>query len=291
MPTVSILILTYNSSRFVTALLDSIEDKIGKFIEDGIYEVVVVDNNSYDDTVAVLRRHPLYKKIRFYESDSNLGYAKGINFASKKAKGEFLVIINPDSELQESDFSKAIEYFDDKKIGICGFLIKDYQDQPEYNAGRFYNILTFTLFSLGMESFFGLRFSPDCNTKVDYVSGGFMMVRADVFSELSGFDEKYFMYVEDMDLCYRAQKLGYDTHFLSFASIRHAGQGSSGKEFAIVNIYKGLVHFHSKNKGLVNVSYVRRLLRAKATLIIFIGTLLGKYDLVSTYKKALQAIK
>lgn len=288
MPTISFLILTYNSSRFVEPLLNSLDEKLGKKIEIGNYEVIVVDNDSKDDTADKIRKHPLHKSLRLFENSSNAGYAKGINLAATKAKGEFLVIINPDSVLIKSDFNKAIEFFNDRKCAIAGFKILNNSGVSELNAGKFYNPITFLLFCAGLEEKFGLRFSPSISTKVDYVSGGFMMIRREIYNELLGFDERYFMYVEDMDLCFRAKKLGYDTYFLPMATIKHAGQGSSSREFAIINIYKGLIHFFAKNNGKVHLLYVKSLLRIKAALIIFIGSLVGKYDLVTTYKKALR---
>ena len=291
MPTVSILILTYNSSRFVDSLLSSVEKKLGINIEDGSIEIVVVDNNSTDDTVDVIRKHSLHKKIRLFENDKNLGYAAGINFASKKAKGEFLVIINPDSILEESDFTKAIEYFDDNKIGICGFRINDYNDQPESNAGKFYNILTFALFSIGLENAFEIRYSPSNSGKVDYVSGGFMMIRRDLFEKLSGFDEKYFMYVEDMDICFRARKSGYKILFSPVVILKHKGQGSSNRTFAIVNIYKGLSIFYKLHGAFLQYIYVRLLLMVKAYLIIVMGMIMNKPRLSATYKEAVGALQ
>lgn len=112
-----------------------------------------------------------------------------------------------------------------------------------------------------------------------------MMLKRSSFEELGGFDEDYFMYIEDMDLCFRAQKMGMQVYFLPFGELKHQGQGSSSREFAIVNIYKGLFIFYKKHKR-GSISYLRFLLRFKAALIIFIGSVLRNYRLVASYRKA-----
>ena len=145
------------------------------------------------------------------------------------------------------------------------------------------------LVAFGLDEKVGIRFSPKKNEKVEFVSGGFMMIKKKVFNELMGFDENYFMYIEDMDLCYRAHKKGYGVHFLPYGSIIHQGQGSSSRAFAIEHIFKGLTIFYNKNKK-GELSYLRFLLRFKAALIIFMGTILRDYQLVAGYRKAVRKI-
>jgi len=122
------------------------------------------------------------------------------------------------------------------------------------------------------------------------VSGGFVAIRGEVFKQLNGYDADYFMYVEDMDLCFRAKELGFKTIYMPCAVIRHQGQGSSNREFAIVNIYKGIQIFNSKHSSFFMQQYVKNLLSLKAALIIFIASVFGRRTLVETYQKALKNI-
>ena len=93
-----------------------------------------------------------------------------------------------------------------------------------------------------------------------------------------------------MDICFRAKKAGFTTMFLPYCAIEHKGQGSSSREFAIINIFKGLVLFYKKHGSFFEELYVRNLLSIKAALIIFVGSILGKRDTVTTYLNALKSI-
>lgn len=293
---ISFLILTFNSSSYVNSLLDSLSKRIDTGVKKGEYEIIIVDNNSSDDTVHKISKYLSEKKeweghVNFEKSKTNAGYASGINLASQKAQGDILVIINPDAELLEADFDALIDRFEtDKKLGIVGLRLVDTLGTSEKTAGKFYNPLTFLLYCFGMEDLFSLRFAPGNTTQVDFVSGGFVAIRKDLFDRLGGYDKDYFMYVEDMDLCFRASETGFKTIYMPCAVIRHQGQGSSNREFAIVNIYKGLQIFYSKHSSFFMQQYVKNLLSLKAALIIFIASILGRRTLVATYQKALKNI-
>ena len=290
MPELSFLILTYNSENYIEPLFDSLLSKISKEVKDGTYEIIVVDNASTDGTANKVNKYQA-THIRFIQSGENGGYAKGINLAAKHAHGKYLIVINPDSTLLEADFKRLVKDFDsDSTLGIGGFVLQNHAGIREKTAGKFYNFLSFLLFAGGLEDVAGIRFSPKEMVTVDYVSGGFVVFRRSVFEQLNGFDEDYFMYVEDMDICYRAKKAGFKTMFLPYCSIVHKGQGSSSREFAIVNIYKGLTLFYKKHRSFMEELYIRNLLSVKAALIIFVSSVLGKREAVTTYSHALKTI-
>lgn len=114
------------------------------------------------------------------------------------------------------------------------------------------------------------------------------MIRRDVFEELGGFDEKIFMYTEDMELCYRAKERGYETYFYPDVEVLHAEHGSTNRTFAIVNIYKNLQYFYKKHKSPFEYYFVKTLLKAKAATLIIAGKIVGSKYLVETYKDALK---
>lgn len=293
MPQISFIILTYNSQKYVDTILGSIFSLCGGKFKSGKYEIVIQDNASTDGTKKTIEKYiEKYPFIKFINSDENAGYAKGINKASSVATGKILLVINPDAQLLEEDFEKLIEEFDrNPRLAIAGLKIVSNDKRPERTAGKFFNPLTFLLFSLGLENMFGLRFSPDKKQKVDFVSGGFVAFDSEKFSHLKGYDEDYFMYIEDMDICKRAQKEKMDVFFLPYGLIRHQGQGSSSRTFAIVNIYKGLQIFYSKHHSFIELIFVKYLLKLKAIAAIIAGKIFGKTSLVDTYKEALKAIK
>ena len=117
-----------------------------------------------------------------------------------------------------------------------------------------------------------------------------MMVRSDVFRNLGGFDENYFMYVEDMDLCLRAKKENYKTYFSPSAIILHKGQGSSSRSFAIKNIYKGLIYFNKKHGNNLSLLLIKSLLVFKASVLVLLGKIINNKYLVLSYKEALKSI-
>lgn len=303
MLTFSFLILTFRSSSVIPQFIDSFIDDILPSIKKGESEVIFVDNMSPDDTFTVTKEHlakyrdlvseegKSAKPIKVIQNTENAGYAKGINFAATFANGEILVIVNPDAELKSHDFEKIRDAFDEEeKLAIAGLRLETYEKTTERTAGKFYNPFTFLIYALGLEDTFSLRYAPQKAEKVDFVSGGFLAIRRESFEKLKGYDTDYFMYVEDMDLCYRAKKAGFITMYLPYATIKHRGQGSSSKEFAIVNIYKGMQTFYRKHSSGIFQWYVGCLLAVKAVSIIFIATIIGKRELAQTYQKALQTL-
>jgi GT2 family glycosyltransferase len=127
-------------------------------------------------------------------------------------------------------------------------------------------------------------------TSVDWVSGGFMLIRASVFKKLGGFDEHFFMYIEDMELCYRLKKAGLKVIYYPEAKAKHVGQASSNRTFAIINIFKGISYFYKKHRSLIEYYIVKSLLMIKALIAIFIGIVSGNAYLRRTYKQALHEI-
>jgi hypothetical protein len=175
------------------------------------------------------------------------------------------------------------------KLGIVGGKILDRNGKPEKSAGNFYSLFRTLLFVLGLDRVF-IRFSPKKPLLVDFVSGGFMLIRRRVFEGLLGFDEDFFMYFEDVDFCARAKKKGFDTAFYPFVFVRHFGQASSDRAFAIVNIYKGFLLFHKKHSGKFSLFLVKLLLKAKALFLLAFAYIFGFKKLFLNYSRAYQAI-
>lgn len=275
----SIIILTYNSSRFIEGLLKSIKD----FAKDS--EVLVVDNDSSDETVKLAKKFDFVKVL---ETGENLGFAKGINYSVKKASGDFLLFLNPDAVFKSGKIEDLISVFDDSSVGVAGGKLLSFEGKTEKSAGKFFNFWEALAIILGLDEALGVRFSPDSTRAVDFVSGGAMTVRRLAFEKVGGFDENFFMYLEDMDLCYRMKKAGYKTIFTPGIVITHAGQGSSSKEFAVLNIYKGLLYFYKSRKSKLEYYLVRFGLQTKARLVYILGRITDNSYYTKTYGKALK---
>jgi GT2 family glycosyltransferase len=123
--------------------------------------------------------------------------------------------------------------------------------------------------------------------QVDWVSGGFMLVKKDAFEKVDGFDERFFMYIEDMELCYRMHNKGYSVFHDPRAIVSHLGQGSSNKAFAIIHIFKGLKIFYRKHRNTLSYTVLLLLLYLKAYISMIVGLITKNKSLVSTYQNAL----
>lgn len=277
----SIIILTYNSQNYIEKLLQSIYE----FNKTSDYEVLVVDNNSQDKTVSVAKKFG--KTVQVIETGDNLGFAKGINFGTKKAKGEFLLFINPDAEWVGGSQDALVKCFNNPKIGIVGGRIVQADGISELSAGKFSGTFESVVTAFGLDNALGIRFSPSTVKQVDFVSGGFMMVRKSVFDKLDGFDENLFMYVEDMELCFRAKKTGFSTLFTPDIVIKHASHGSSSRAFAIKNIIQGYIYFQKKHGDQFSYNLVRFLYFFKAITLVIVGKIMNNKYLVNTYSQVI----
>lgn len=276
MPKISIVILTYNSSRHILKLLQSLEN----IYEKNNLEIIIADNASDDDTLEIAQKSNLIVKVR--EFPSNIGFAAGINAGAKFANGEYLLFLNPDTSYKSGDLSKMIDMFSDSKIGVIGGKMMN-GEVSENSAGKELNLYSTLLIIFGLDDKLSVRYSPEKNQEVGFVSGGFMMIKTELFKKLNGFDEDFFMYVEDADLSKRVKDLGLKTFFTPSVVIDHKPHGSSSREFAVTNICKGLILYHEKHSSKFVKTIVKYLLKLKAYFLVLIGKLVNNNYLVDAY--------
>lgn len=263
----------------MTSILSSID---GKFL----YEVILVDNASSDGSVGMIKQE--FKKIKVIENKENVGFAKGCNIGAKNAKGEYLLFLNSDTQVLDKGFLSMVKFLEENpKVAILGGKLHNADGSIQRSCGKFYNLFNLIIMLLGLERLGFLRSSPNRIQKVDWVSGACMMVRRDVFEKIFGFDEKLFMYMEDMELCFRAKKLGFSTYFYPHLGLKHKSLGSSNRTFAIINIYKGILHFYSRHKSYPEYLIAKTLLILKAGFLILVGFLTFNSELKERYKKAI----
>ena len=282
----SIIIINYKTFDLTKKCIDSLHDLLSKEIGKDV-EIIIVDNGSGEDEVSSLQK--LRDKIGFklVLSKENLGFGAGCNFGTQMAQGENLLFVNSDAKVTLGIIEMADELNRENDLGILGGKIIAENGQTEKSAGKFYNIWHLFLMLIGGQRFGIDRFKPKTFEKVDWVSGGFMMVKKEVFEKLSGFDESYFMYLEDMDLCLRALKTGFKTYYFPNAQIVHRQHGSSNRQFAIINIYKSLITFYRKNTSKIEYNIAISLLFSKAIVSYSLGIIFRRQGLKSTYGEVL----
>jgi hypothetical protein len=288
----SIVILSYNTRDLTLECLKSIVSQYEKELEKNELEVIVVDNNSSDDSIKSIKSYlsdlNFGKAIFLISSNENLGFGKGNNLGAKAAKGKSLLFLNSDTEVLNKGFLTMADFLEkNSRVGILGGKLENIDGTAQKSCGRFYNLYNLLLMLLGFERFGFLRSSPENIQKVDWVSGACLMIKSAVFEKISRFDEKIFMYAEDMEICYRAKKFGFLTYFYPNLSLKHKSLGSSNKTFAIINIYKGILYFYKKHKTYSEYLIAKTLLILKAKILIFLSFIIFNPKLRETYRKAI----
>ena len=234
----SIIIVNYNVKEFLLNLLDSIRIAA---INISI-EIIVVDNASDDGSVELLREKS--PNVKLIANKTNVGFGAANNQAMQIASGKYFLLINPDAIVREDTFTKMIEFFErTSEVGIagCKVLNPDGTLQPACRRSFPGPWTSFTKV-IGLSRLFpksrifaryNLTYLDENQTyEVDAVSGAFLMLRKDVYEKIGGFDEQFFMYGEDLDLCYRAQKLNYKVFYVHSTEIIHY-KGESTKRSSI----------------------------------------------------------
>lgn len=281
----SIIILSYNTKDLTLRCVQSIIDQYGKELKNREFEIIVVDNNSTDGSTESIKHEGIIKLI---QNKENVGFARGCNIGAKVAEGKYILFLNSDTQVFDKGFGGMTKFLEkNSNIAILGGKIQDPDGSVQLSAGKFYNLFNLTLMLLGLERLGFLRVSPSEIEKVDWVSGACMMVQRFVFEKLMGFDENFFMYIEDMEICFRAQKLGFSTYFYPNIELRHKSLGSSNRTFAIMNIYKGILYFYSKHKNPFEYIIAKILLIIKAEILILVGFLTFNKSLIERYRKAI----
>jgi len=223
----SIIIVNYNVKDYLVQCLRSIEHAMK-----GIAcEVIVVDNHSTDGSLPYLE--PLFPHVRFISLKENLGFARANNLALDTAKGEFILFLNPDSLLEERTLEVMLGYMREQAdIGICTCKVVNPDGTLQLACRRSYPApwasfcKVFGLQKLFPKSRLFAQYNQTFRSEdevcfVDAVSGSFMFIRSSALRQCGGFDPDFFMYGEDLDLCYRVSKAGWKIAYVPATSAIH----------------------------------------------------------------------
>ena len=284
----SIIVLSYNTRNVTKTCIQSIKKQYQHELDSGEFEIIFVDNASTDGTIKEIQNLSLEREFKIIQNAENVGFSKGCNIGAKNAKGEYLFFLNSDTEVQDRGLLGMITYLNaHEKTGVLGGKLRNVDGSSQPSAGKFYTLWNIFLILFGGEKLGLLRVSPDEIREVDWVSGASLMIRRDFFEKLGGFDEHFFMYVEDMELCFRIKKSRSTVYFYADVEIIHRELASGNRTFAILQIYKGLLYFYKKHNAYWQYILVKVLLIIKAVVAICIGILSGNTYLKNTYRKAL----
>lgn len=239
----TIQIVNYNSRENLKACLHSIEKN---FSGGDNLQVIVVNNDKKKLDALTSSLNP-----ELMEKNQNVGFGKAHNLGSQKARGEYILFLNPDTLLFPNAVERMLGAFSaDEKTGIVGPLHAREEGSPQEEC---FGKRKTPLSIIGAKFCGGGKLSlSDSAFESDWVSGGAMMIKKDLFLRLGGFDEKYFMYFEDVDLCLRARKEGWKVLFQPKAKIFHkSGQSFSDNRQKKKYYYNSQAYYIRKNFGLI----------------------------------------
>lgn len=286
---VSIIIVNYNTRELVQNCIDSIIEKTN-----GVeYEIIVVDNNSHDDSKEYLEKD---SRITYIYSNVNLGFGRANNKGLEIIQGRNILLLNPDTLLLNNAVKILSDYLDQHlHVGCCGGNLYDAELNPVHSYSMMLPSVLWELNLLFANKIEKIRWGKNAQfnhthipRKVGYICGADMMLRHNVLKQIGAFSEHFFMYYEDTELSYRIKQSGYEILSIPEAKIQHlVGKSMGGKNFNAARvkfIEAGLSTFYALHARGVEKKIIRylRLLRLKVKHLIYRGRF--KHDLYQACK-------
>lgn len=273
----SIIILSYNTKDLTLACLRS----IFKYTKGVNFEIIVVDNHSSDDSVSAIKKFATGKPVKLMASSKNLGFAAGNNLGSKSARGRYLLFLNSDTYLKKNILKPILNFADQQpNLGAlsCRLKNKDGSTQP---TGGFFPSLSnifawqFFLDDLPLISSFFKSIHPKSSfyhthQQPDWLTGAFLLVPTDLFTQIKGFDPHFFMYVEDIEICYRLHQLHKTIHYLPQFDLVHLGGASASSGYSLIQEAKNISYFFQKHHTSLQAGLVRLFIRLGSLLRILV---------------------
>ena len=245
----SVIILNYNVRYFLEQCVASVQEALSNI--DG--EIIVVDNNSLDDSCEMMKTH--FPNVKLIENTTNLGFPKGNNIGVAHAKGDYICILNPDTVVAEDTFEKVLAFAEKQKnIGIVGCKLIDGTGNflPECKRGvpTPFVALTkiFSLYKLFPKTalfnrYYAQHLSENETGKVGILVGAFMIMKRNLYQEIGGFDENCFMYSDDIDLSYMALKKGKTNYYFHETTVIHYKGESTVKDGLYMKHFREAMQF------------------------------------------------
>lgn len=241
----SIIIPTWNTAEITLKCIKS----INHFFQNR-YEIIVVDNGSTDNTEQLLSK---MNNIKYIKNNKNLGFSKANNIGAQTASGDYLLFLNSDMEIIDNSLEKMLEYIENnQQIGIIGPKFLNIDKSPQASVFPNQNITNaFKEFWLNKKTYSKYIPSTKKPLSVENISGGALLIKKNLFNKIGKWNEKYFMYFEDLDICRKIKKQKKDIIYFPSCSIIHR-HGSSGKNITdSKNQWRRLIDSSIKYHGLI----------------------------------------
>jgi len=249
----SVIILNYNVRYFLEQCVLSVQKALS--IIDG--EIIVIDNNSSDDSCAMMKE--LFPNVKLIENKENLGFPKGNNIGVAQAKGEYICILNPDTVVAEDTFITILNSHlvtRNPQLGIIGCKLIDGTGNflPESKRGvptpwvAFTKIFGLYKISNVFGKYYAQHLTENQSGKVDILVGAFMIMKRELYNEIGGFDENCFMYSDDIDLSYMALQKGKTNYYFHETTVIHyKGESTIRDEKYMKRFQEAMNFFYSKH--------------------------------------------
>ena len=258
------------------------------------YEIIIVDNASnYDVKEQIANSKWQTVPISLIQNKTNIGFGNANNKGAEKAKGKYLLFLNTDIEVLDDAINAMYAFIKNQDTDvIVGGKLLNPDKTPQPSAGPFFTIpVVFAMLFLKGDRIGLTRYSPREIRSVDWVSGACFMIKRETFRALDGFDKQIFMYMEEVDLMYRAGKKGIQTIFYSEAQFIHLGAATStSRTIPILNIYDGLQYFYHKQYPVQDQRILSFLLKTKARISFILGLAVGNEQVARTYREAMRRL-
>lgn len=224
-----VVIVNWNAGAQLFECVDSVI----RYGQPFVNRIIVVDNGSSDGSESAVENLPNVTLIR---AGANLGFGKACNMGAAHANAEFLLFLNPDARLFADSLAEVFGFIqkpENAKVGICGVQLVDEAGHVARSCARFPSVSGFVAHAVGVDRIFPAlghfmsEWDHITTRQVDQVMGACFLLRRCVFEATEGFDEKFFVYFEEVDLSYRAKQLGWASAYIADARAFHAGGGTS----------------------------------------------------------------
>ena len=276
---VSLVIVSWQVKNQLRNCLTSIYKEINNLN----YEVIVVDNDSDDGSIEMVLNE--FSKVQLIANKNNNGFAKACNQAIKKSSGKYVLLLNPDTEIRDNTVKKVYDFMEkENNCGIAGCKIVNEDGSIQSSIRRFPDLLSHILILLKLHNFL-LTFKPlskyYCNNFdynktqiVDQVMGAFYMIRREMLKKVGIFDEHYYIWYEEVDLCKRAKDSGWNTYYYNKAVVMHL-KGSSFKKANIIKkqiiFNRSLLYYFFKHQNLFSYLILLTLYPISISLSFFVN--------------------
>lgn len=259
MTTVDVVIVNWNAGEQLKECLDSINEvECTSFT---IGKVVVVDNQSNDNSISIINKEEYKYNLLIIENKFNAGFAKACNQGAAECSSEYLLFLNPDTKLFKDSLNSIMTYCENagQELGVTGIQLTDEDGEVSRTCRKFPSKKHRIAKVLGVTRIFPSLSNEMINwdhndfREVDQVMGAFFIVRSKVFSELKGFDERFFVYYEEVDFCKRVQDLGYKNYFYPYSKAFHKGGGTSNqvKDKRLFYSLRSWILYENKQNGII----------------------------------------